>query len=208
MRLARDRAPLWLNSQIGNRLGGGTGASDCKKQRAKEASVPCARRLADLAAAGGAAGDRVPDAVGVVAPRLAEDVAGELLPASRAAHRVAPQEEVEAQAGACQGERKFGRAANLPSTRPRKPTDADIGPHNLGGARRARRGRRECGEVNPLPASHRRVVRPKAADKPQDYQDHQDKPDRAAEAGASISAAGVRGLKSRLARPIKSFSLQ
>ena len=30
-------------------------------------------------------------------------------------------------------ERKFGRAANLPSTRPRKPTDADMGPHNWGG---------------------------------------------------------------------------
>ena len=31
------------------------------------------------------------------------------------------------------GERPFGRAANLPSTRPRKPTDADMGPHNWGG---------------------------------------------------------------------------
>jgi hypothetical protein len=27
------------------------------------------------------------------------------------------------------GERLFGRAANLPSIRPRKPTD-DMGPHN------------------------------------------------------------------------------
>ena len=26
----------------------------------------------------------------------------------------------------------FGRAANLPSTRPRKPTDADMGPHDWG----------------------------------------------------------------------------
>jgi excinuclease ABC subunit B len=62
---------------------------------------------------------------------------------------LARQEEVEAQAGAYAGERKFGRAANLPSTRPRKPTDADMGPHNWGGGearpkgggmRRRRRG--------------------------------------------------------------------
>jgi excinuclease ABC subunit B len=46
---------------------------------------------------------------------------------------LARQEEVEAVAGAYAGERKFGRAANLPSTRPRKPTDADMGPHNWGG---------------------------------------------------------------------------
>ena len=46
---------------------------------------------------------------------------------------LARQEEVEAQAGAYAGERKFGRAANLPSTRPRKPTDEDMGPHNWGG---------------------------------------------------------------------------
>jgi excinuclease ABC subunit B len=46
---------------------------------------------------------------------------------------LARQEEVEAAAGAYAGERKFGRAANLPSTRPRKPTDADMGPHNWGG---------------------------------------------------------------------------
>jgi excinuclease ABC subunit B len=46
---------------------------------------------------------------------------------------LARQEEVEAAAGAFAGERKFGRAANLPSTRPRKPTDADMGPHNWGG---------------------------------------------------------------------------
>ena len=46
---------------------------------------------------------------------------------------LARQEEVEATAGAYAGERKFGRAANLPSTRPRKPTDEDMGPHNWGG---------------------------------------------------------------------------
>jgi hypothetical protein len=51
--------------------------------------------------------------------------------------------------GAYTGERPFGRAANRPSTRPRKPTDEDMGPHNWGGGearpkggagRRRRRG--------------------------------------------------------------------
>ncbi len=46
---------------------------------------------------------------------------------------LARQTDVEAVAGAFAGERKYGRAANLPSTRPRRPTDADMGPHNLGG---------------------------------------------------------------------------
>ena len=46
---------------------------------------------------------------------------------------LARQADIEATAGAYAGERKFGRAANLPSTRPRKPTDADMGPHNWGG---------------------------------------------------------------------------
>src|SRR5579872_1724789 len=46
---------------------------------------------------------------------------------------LARQEEIEAEAGAYAGPRLFGRAANLPSTRPRKPTDADMGPHNWGG---------------------------------------------------------------------------
>ena len=46
---------------------------------------------------------------------------------------LARQADVEATAGAYAGERKFGRAANLPSTRPRKPTDEDMGPHNWGG---------------------------------------------------------------------------
>ena len=46
---------------------------------------------------------------------------------------LARQSEIEATGGAYAGERKFGRAANLPSTRPRKPTDADMGPHNWGG---------------------------------------------------------------------------
>ena len=46
---------------------------------------------------------------------------------------MARQMDIEATAGAYAGERPFGRAANLPSTRPRKPTDADMGPHNWGG---------------------------------------------------------------------------
>jgi excinuclease ABC subunit B len=46
---------------------------------------------------------------------------------------MARQADVEAAAGAYGGERPFGRAANLPATRPRKPTDADMGPHNWGG---------------------------------------------------------------------------
>ena len=46
---------------------------------------------------------------------------------------MARQMDIEASAGSYAGERPFGRAANLPSTRPRKPTDADMGPHNWGG---------------------------------------------------------------------------
>ena len=46
---------------------------------------------------------------------------------------LARQMDIEATAGSYAGERPFGRAANLPSTRPRKPTDADMGPHNWGG---------------------------------------------------------------------------
>jgi len=46
---------------------------------------------------------------------------------------LARQADVEATAGAYAGERPFGRAANVPSTRPRKPTDEDMGPHNWGG---------------------------------------------------------------------------
>src|SRR3984885_5560952 len=62
---------------------------------------------------------------------------------------MARQMDIEATAGSYSGERPFGRAANLPSTRPRKPTDEDMGPHNWGGGearpkggmgRRRRRG--------------------------------------------------------------------
>src|ERR1700733_2301265 len=69
---------------------------------------------------------------------------------------MARQMDIEATAGSYAGERPFGRAANLPSTRPRKPTDADMGPHNWGGGE-ARpkggkmRGRRRGGGFSPLP---------------------------------------------------------
>ena len=46
---------------------------------------------------------------------------------------MARQTEVEDRAGSFAGERKYGRAANLPTTRAHKPTDEDMGPHNFGG---------------------------------------------------------------------------
>ncbi|QBR71785.1 excinuclease ABC subunit UvrB [Beijerinckiaceae bacterium] len=46
---------------------------------------------------------------------------------------LASQRDVEAQAGAFGGTRKYGSAANLPASRPHKPTDAEMGPHNFGG---------------------------------------------------------------------------
>ncbi|WP_026605726.1 excinuclease ABC subunit UvrB [Methylocapsa acidiphila] len=46
---------------------------------------------------------------------------------------LASQGEVEAEAGAYKGARKYGSAANLPASRPHKPTDAEMGPHNFGG---------------------------------------------------------------------------
>ncbi len=46
---------------------------------------------------------------------------------------LARQAEVEDQAGAYKGTRKYGNAANLPASRPHKPTDAEMGPHNFGG---------------------------------------------------------------------------
>jgi excinuclease ABC subunit B len=54
---------------------------------------------------------------------------------------MARQADVEGEAGRFAGKRKYGAAANLP-TRVRKPTDEDMGPHNLGG-----------GEARPLPRS-------------------------------------------------------
>jgi excinuclease ABC subunit B len=50
---------------------------------------------------------------------------------------LASQSDVEAQAGAFGGERKYGRAANLPANRPHKPTDAEMGPHNAAKPSRA-----------------------------------------------------------------------
>jgi excinuclease ABC subunit B len=58
---------------------------------------------------------------------------------------MARQMEIEATAGSYAGERPFGRAANLPSTRPRKPTDADMGPHNWGGGEARPKGGRMKG---------------------------------------------------------------
>ena len=62
---------------------------------------------------------------------------------------LARQEAIEAQGGGYRGERRFGRAANLPAHRPHRPGDADMGPHNWGGgearprgASRSRRGGR------------------------------------------------------------------
>ena len=46
---------------------------------------------------------------------------------------LARQTDVEATAGAYAGQRKYGRAANMPAHRPHKPADDDMGPHNLGG---------------------------------------------------------------------------
>ena len=66
---------------------------------------------------------------------------------------LARQQAVEERAGAYQGERRYGRAANVPAHRPHKPTDADMGPHNFGG-----------GEAKPRSAAGKagtRVVRGK-----------------------------------------------
>ncbi len=46
---------------------------------------------------------------------------------------LARQAEVADQAGTYKGARKYGSAANLPASRPHKPTDAEMGPHNFGG---------------------------------------------------------------------------
>jgi excinuclease ABC subunit B len=46
---------------------------------------------------------------------------------------MAHQRDVEAEAGAYKGERKYGGSANLPASRPHKPTDSEMGPHNFGG---------------------------------------------------------------------------
>jgi excinuclease ABC subunit B len=76
---------------------------------------------------------------------------------------LARQSDVEGSAGKYQGERSYGLSANLP-TRARKPTDADMGPHNWGGgegkpkASVARPRKPTLDEMGPVPEA-----RPKGA---------------------------------------------
>jgi excinuclease ABC subunit B len=53
---------------------------------------------------------------------------------------LASQSDVEAGGGAFRGARKYGDAANLPPSRIHKPSDEDMGPHNLGGGEARPRG--------------------------------------------------------------------
>ena len=46
---------------------------------------------------------------------------------------LARQSDLEDRAGAYQGPQKYGKAANQPASRPHKPSDDDMGPHNFGG---------------------------------------------------------------------------
>jgi len=57
---------------------------------------------------------------------------------------LARQAEIDALGGGYAGERPFGRAANMPTSRARKPTDADMGPHNWGGGEA--RSKAGCGK--------------------------------------------------------------
>ena len=50
-----------------------------------------------------------------------------------AADPMARQDAIDDRTGGYRGARKYGSAANMPETRARKPTDADMGPHNWGG---------------------------------------------------------------------------
>ncbi|MDZ4379926.1 MAG: excinuclease ABC subunit UvrB [Parvibaculum sp.] len=76
---------------------------------------------------------------------------------------LARQSDVESSAGKYRGERSYGASANLP-TRARKPTDADMGPHNWGGgegrpkASVARPRKPGLDEMGPVPEA-----RPKGA---------------------------------------------
>ncbi|WID94650.1 excinuclease ABC subunit UvrB [Bosea vestrisii] len=76
---------------------------------------------------------------------------------------LARQSDVESSAGKYRGERGYGASANLP-TRARKPTDADMGPHNWGGgegkpkASVARPRKPTLDEMGPVPEA-----RPKGA---------------------------------------------
>jgi hypothetical protein len=75
---------------------------------------------------------------------------------------MARQMDIEATAGSYAGERPFGRAANLPSTRPRKPTDADMGPRNWGGGE----GGEDDGVSVPSPREERSGVRARFSKSP------------------------------------------
>jgi excinuclease ABC subunit B len=70
---------------------------------------------------------------------------------------MARQMDIEATAGAYAGERPFGRAANLPSTRPRKPTDADMG-RRRGGAAQERQDEGTKAEVRALSCDSARLL--------------------------------------------------
>jgi hypothetical protein len=54
---------------------------------------------------------------------------------------LAIQRDVEAEAGTYAGERKYGRAASVPLSRPHKSTDAGMGPHNFGSSEAKPRSR-------------------------------------------------------------------
>ena len=68
---------------------------------------------------------------------------------------MARQTEIEDRAGAYRGEKKYGRAANMPapSARVHKPTDEDMGPHNFGGGEARPKG---AGEKTGRPRGKRR----------------------------------------------------
>ena len=53
---------------------------------------------------------------------------------------LASQTDVEARAGAFGGERKYGRAANLPPAAPTNQPNSEMGPHNFGGGEAKPRG--------------------------------------------------------------------
>ena len=61
---------------------------------------------------------------------------------------LATQRAVDEASGGYGGPRKYGTAANLPASRPHKPTDAEMGPHNFGGGEGAPRvaGRSSAGK--------------------------------------------------------------
>jgi excinuclease ABC subunit B len=68
---------------------------------------------------------------------------------------MARQTEIEDRAGAYRGEKKYGRAANMPAplARVHKPTDDDMGPHNFGGGEARPKG---AGEKTGRPRGKRR----------------------------------------------------